>query len=107
MSLHPRSISHPCRAILLNICRSSRTSPLPFWAKRAAGDILSQKKNNYQPTLILNDYEQAYLRRRIMVARGGMHVGLKQQREVDKECYPLATAEGVQGRELGSLLRWG
>lgn len=42
-----------------------------------------------------------------MVARGGTHVGLKQLREVDEERYPLAAAEGVQGREHGSLLRWG
>lgn len=50
MSPHPRSISHPWRAlfpaILLNICRSSGTSPLPFLAERAAGYVLSQKKKN-------------------------------------------------------------
>ncbi len=108
---HPRSISHPSPALLransLKYCRSSGTSPLPFLATRAAGDILSQKKNNYQPSLIPNYYEQAYLRRKIMVAVRGKDLGSEQLKEASEESYTPATAEGTRGGALRSLLRWG
>lgn len=108
---HPRSISHPScvllRAILLNIVGHLAPLPFHFWQQGLPGIFCPRKKNNYQPSLIPNYYEQAYLRRKIMVAVRGKDSGFEQLQEANEESYAPATAEGTRRGALRSLLRWG